>query len=331
MTNLPNAVTLCTMNKQQQLTANLALLLVTLVWGATFTLTKTALASIPAFAFLSVRFVLATLALAVLVLCTPSARKTFNRQTWYAGIGIGLVLFGTYAFQTVGLQYTSPANAGFITGLSVVLVPILGILILRRTVGPRTWVAALLSSLGLLLLCGVNVNQPASPHGSGIQPWYHTEIWGDVLVLICAILVALQILLVERHGQSLDPLALATVEIATVTVCSIVSALMMRQTAPLAAWVRPSVLMALLICAWPATSLAYYAQNVFQKFTSAAQTAIIFSMEPVFAAIIAWMALRQPLKLTAGLGGLLILIGMLLADPNIRWPGIRPRQIRREG
>jgi drug/metabolite transporter (DMT)-like permease len=127
-------------------------------------------------------------------------------------------------------------------------------------------------------------------------------------------------LYIEKYGRDTDPLGLATVEIVVLTMCCTVSALLTSpaNTWKLEIWTRPDVLWAVVICAIPATAIAYVAQNVFQKHTTAAQAAIIFSMEPVFSWLVAWVVLGDSLSVTGTVGSLLILFSMLVADPSIR-------------
>jgi drug/metabolite transporter (DMT)-like permease len=286
--------------------ANVCLLVITFVWGATFTLTKGALDHVSAMAFLSVRFLVASAVLVMVVLSSkPSRRALLMTRTWKLGGLLGLMLYGAYACQTIGLVFTTPAKAGFLTGLFVVLVPILGIWVLRQAPQLRVWMGAILALFGLALLCGADLIHLAP---------------GDLLVLSCAVFVALQMLYVDKYGRDTDPLGLATVEIVVLTMCCTVSALLTSpaNTWNLEIWTRPDVLWAVVICAIPATAIAYVAQNVFQKHTTAAQAAIIFSMEPVFSWLVAWVVLGDSLSVTGTVGSLLILFSMLVADPSIR-------------
>lgn len=290
-------------------TANLLLLAVTLVWGATFTLTKDAIAQVPVFWFLGARFWVASAALLAIVLVTPDARRALGQPgTWRRGLWLGVLLFGTYALQTLGLTTTTPATAGFLTGMNVVLVPLLAYPLLGVRPGWRTGSAAVLAATGLALLCGFQ--------GAG---WS----WGDLLVLLCAACVALQVVETERWGKGVNPLALSAVEVWALTLGCTAAALWQ----PWPGWGQltgPGVWQAILICAIPGTALAYWAQTAFQQHTTSAQTAIIFSMEPVFAAAIGWAVRGDRLGAAALSGCTMLFVSMLLADPNIRLPRLRP-------
>jgi drug/metabolite transporter (DMT)-like permease len=291
----------------RRLLSNLFLLFITLVWGATFTLTKDALQVVPVYPFLFVRFLLAAVALAVVCLASPVHRGGFTRRVWAAGTWLGLLLFGGYALQTLGLLTVSASVSGFLTGLNVVLVPIFAIPILRSIPRPRTWLAAMMAAVGLALFSGGDVLQMPA---------------GSLYVLLCAVCLALQIVFVDKLGKDADALALATVELLVVAVCAFAASLLHphQVLGPAAAWLQPAVIWATLINGLLGTSLAYWGQNICQKFTSAGEIAVIFSMEPVFAAVIAWFALGDRLSRMGWWGSVLIFASMLAADPAVKLP-----------
>ena len=291
--------------------ANATLLAVTAVWGATFTLTRGALTHIPVFPYLSLRFVIAAAALVLIALTTGARYNAFHRRTFVSGAVLGSVLFGGYAFQTLALQDVAPSTAAFLTGLSVVLVPVLGVPLLKTVIPVRVFAGSLVALTGLGLLCGPDLWQLAA---------------GDIDLLSCAVFIALQVLLVEKYGRSENALALATVEVTVMAVLSTgISVLLNPVAAYTAMWHRPSVFWAIIICALPATSFAYWAQNIFQQYTSSAETAIIFAAEPVFAAFIAWSFGGDTLTPAELAGAVLIFISMLLAEPSLRlWRRRKP-------
>lgn len=302
--------------RKYRLISYISLLFITFVWGATFTLTKNALASVEVYPFLFVRFLVATVVLSVIVFLSPRSRHSFDPLTLWLGVSLGGLLFGAYAFQTMGLGHTSPSIAGFLTGLYVVLVPILSIPLFRTSPHWRTWMGAILAVMGLAFISGSDILQLKV---------------GDIQVLICAVFLALQILFIEKYGSGMDSLALATIEILVVTVCSLIVSVFQAGTDLLNIhlWLQPAVFWAILINAILGTSLAYWGQNVFQQNISSTQIAVIFSMEPVFAALVSWVAQGGSLSTVEIVGGVLIFISMLVADPNVSWIrlcGKRPLQ-----
>ncbi|MBO8127995.1 MAG: DMT family transporter [Peptococcaceae bacterium] len=278
-------------SKAKQITADLALLFVAFVWGITFVVVKEALSAIGPYYFLAIRFFIAGVFLAVFC---PRAMRKMKLATLKAGFIIGLALFGGYAFQTVALQYTKASNAGFITGLSVVMVPVFVSLLTRKIPTPATMIGVACATLGLGLLC---LNSS------------FTINFGDVLVFLCAVCFATHIILVGKYAPSNNAVPLAVTQIATVSAISLVMAIpleVMPET------LAPQVQIALLATAIPATSLAFLIQNTAQKFTSATHTAVIFTMEPVFAGLTAWLLGGEVLSIRQWIGGAAIICGMLI-------------------
>ena len=294
------------MAKKQTVTATISLLFIALVWGATFTFTKNALTDVGVFTYLFMRFIVAAIILFLIVFVSSRSRSSLGLKTWIVGVVLGLLLFGAYAFQTLGLASISPAMSGFLTGLNVVLVPLFAIPILKIKPKPRTWMATLIAVIGLALISGIGI---VAIHG------------GDMDTIVCAAFIALQILLVERLGGSIDSLALAAIEVLVVAICSLLMISMQHQLVTLSVkvWIEPAVFWAVMVNAVLGTALAYWGQNVLQKHTSSAQTAIIFSTEPVFAALFSWVVLGTTLSVVGWAGGGLIFVSMLIADPNIAW------------
>jgi drug/metabolite transporter (DMT)-like permease len=290
--------------KPQQVAADAALLFVAFVWGVTFVVVKEALTEIGPYYFLAIRFAIAFAFLALI--CWRSLLRV-NRENMQAGLIIGLALFGGYAFQTVGLQYTTAANAGFITGLSVVLVPLFVAALTRRVPSPMAilGVACATVGLGLLALNG------------DLRVGY-----GDALVFCCAVCFATHIILVGKYAPRLDPVLLAIVQIGTV---GLVSALIAPVLESFPVTLAPQVQVALLATAIPATSLAFLIQNKAQKFTSPTHTAVIFTMEPVFAGLAAWLWGGEVLELRQWIGGAMIVAGMLITVLKTSEPLLAPK------
>ncbi len=280
--------------KKRQIKADLALLFVAFSWGLTFVVVQDALSGIGPYYFVALRFLLALVFLAAVY---RRHLLNINWGTLKTGFFIGLFLFGGYAFQTVGLKYTGPATAGFITGLAVVLVPLFTALACRRLPGVFVIIGVLFATFGLALL---------TLQGSSFKLGL-----GDLLIFFCAICFGLHIIMVGRYAGKHDPVLLATIQIGTVSIISFMFALRL-ETIP--GHFTTPVWTAFIITAIPATSLAFLIQNSVQRYTSPTHTAIIFTMEPVFAAITAHILGREMLTLVQAAGCILILAGMLLAE-----------------
>jgi drug/metabolite transporter (DMT)-like permease len=299
--------------KRQQLTADSALLFVTAVWGATFVMVQDAVSGFPVLAFLGLRFVLATAVLLPLFLRhrrswrvpnisaeAPSAPQPDFVKTSLAGllpgIAVGLALFAGYAFQTFGLRFTTPAKAGFITGMSVVLVPIGEALVTRRSPGRNALLGVGLAAVGLALL--------------SLQSDLSVSL-GDLLVLCCAVAFAVHILLVGHFAPHWPALRLAFVQIATVAVVSSLTTFLVDR--PIG-WPPSAVWFAAAFTGVFATALAFFIQSRAQKDTTPTHTALIFAAEPVFAGIFSFLLIGELLGPRQILGCVLILAGMLVAE-----------------
>lgn len=290
--------------------ADLLLLLVTAIWGWTFPVVESATRSLPTFPFLALRFDLAAAVLAVLV--WPRLVRA-RAPTWRAGALAGLFLFGGYALQTLGMGLNrSPAKAGFITGLSVVLVPALSRIWLRSAVSGQAWVGVALSTAGLALM---TLDGRLAPHP------------GDLLVLGGALAFALHVTAVARYAGTNDPAALAAIQVGTSALAAHVSAGLTGTWQPLAA-VGASVWQAVAITGLLATALAFWLQNTLQPFTTPTHTALVFTAEPVWAAVFSWLLRGETLTGRAYVGGALIVLGMVLAEFPRPWPGASARRRR---
>ncbi len=278
---------------KRQLQADLALLAVTVIWGSTFVITKNALVQVAPFTFLAVRFGLATLVVGAIFATRLVAAP---RRELAAGSLVGAFLFAGYAFQTVGLQYTTAAKSGFITGLAVVIVPFAALLVLRQRPGRGAMAGVLLATAGLALL---------TLRGD------LTLAYGDLITLGCVFAFALQIVFVGRFAPRVAVASLTTAQLATVTVASVAFALAAEQPTlylPTEVWAAAAFL------ALAGTALAFIVQSMAQRFTSATHTALIFAAEPVFALFFAVLLAGERLGARALLGCALMLAGMLVAE-----------------
>ncbi|MDK2823341.1 MAG: hypothetical protein PWQ67_2472 [Clostridia bacterium] len=275
------------------LLADLSLLLVALMWGLTFPAVKGALAGISPFAFLTIRFSIACIFLALFY---PKSLLHINKNTIKAGVIIGTVLFAGYGFQTVGLKYTTASNAAFITGLAVVLVPLINIPFNKKLPNKITLMGAISAAIGLGLL---TLNND------------FTINIGDLLIFFCAISFATHIVLVSKYAPQMDSGLLAIIQIAVVAIFSEIVTLNI-ETFPSS--FTKEVWIALAICAIPGTSLAYWIQNKVQQYTSPTRTAIIFSMEPVFGALFAYLWMGEILTNRGLIGSGFVLLGILIAE-----------------
>jgi drug/metabolite transporter (DMT)-like permease len=267
---------------------------VTAVWGYSFLLVHEAVAGYPVFAFLALRFTLAALVIAPFLL-RRSARA--GARALMGGFWMGVALFIGYAFQTWGLTLTSAAHGGFITGLFVVLAPVLECALSRKWARPASWAAVVLATAGLGLL---SLTGALSKYNAG-----------DLLSLACAGAYAVHLVLTSRMARRYDTAALVLAQIVTVAGLAW-GASAIQGGVP---WPVPKhAAAAVVITALFATCLAYYVQTAYQRSASALQTAVIFTLEPVFAGFFAVAFGGERLGVRGVFGGLLIVAAMFLGQ-----------------
>jgi len=276
-----------------RLVATALLLLTTFFWGVTFTVVKEAVARVDVFVFLGQRFVAAFVLLAVIALARGGR---LDAATLRGGVVLGSVLFPGYVLQTVALRHTSASNAGFLTGLHVVLVPLIGAFVFRQRIPTTLRYAVALATAGLLLL---------TTSGS----W--TVNAGDALAAVCAVCIALHLLLTGHYAARGDLWWLTAVQIGVVALLS--SAAALGSGGALLVW-HPFLLVPLAICVLFATVFAFLVQTSAQRVISPTNTALIFCMEPVFATLWAHGALGERLGRLGYLGAALILAAMVVAE-----------------
>jgi drug/metabolite transporter (DMT)-like permease len=281
-------------------TADLLLIGCSLIWGATFVIVKGALADASVFVFLSLRFLLAA---ALLVLIFGHTLRGLSLHGFRAGVLIGSFMLGGYAFQTAGLRLTTPSKAAFITGFFIVLVPLLQALFWRRRIGAWMWTGIASAVAGLYLL-----TVPATGF---------TQLnRGDLLVLACAFLYAFHVISLEHYSIRYPTGALSLLQVGTTALGTFLAVPLFSILRWDPAWVvwTPKLIAAIIVTGVLATALAFSAQTWAQQYTTATHAAIIFTLEPVFAALISFTFYDERLGWRGLLGSGLILAGILLAE-----------------
>jgi drug/metabolite transporter (DMT)-like permease len=271
----------------------LALILVTAIWGVTFVQVKDAVEIYPLFAFLAIRFAIASVALAPFA---GGRMRSLDRRGTVAGAGLGGLLALGYALQTAGLARTTVSSTGFITGLCVVLTPIIAYLLFRDRISAAAWVGVGVATVGLAMLSGIEAGSAA----------------GDALVLGGAAAYALQIVLLERYAPDYDPVAFTLAEMVAACLGFTAIATARSELSVPHGW---TVWGALLVTGIFASGLAFVIQTWAQRRTSATRTALAFAAEPVFAAFFGYLLAGDRLG-AVGLGGCaLILGGIVISEP----------------
>ena len=276
--------------------ADLALVLVSILWGTTFVIVKQALTDVSALLFLALRFSLAAGVLWAIFRGRRSGAPD-ARSEWLGGLLSGGFLFAGYALQTWGLALTTPSKSAFLTGLYIVLVPLLAALVYRKRPHPSEWMGVLVATGGVAVLTIPDVRLQIGA--------------GDLLTMACAVAYAGQVLVLERFSRRGSFERLALVQIATVAAASAATCWWVEK--PRIVW-SSGVVTAVLVTGLAATALAFAVQTWAQARTTATRAAVIFSLEPAFGAATSVIAGAEPLT-WAMLGGAgLILSGIAIAE-----------------
>ena len=286
--------------KKEQIKGSAQLLFATLIWGSAFVAQSVGMDHLGPMTFQAVRSLLAVAAMLVLVFCMDRDKSRFfvnwkDRELWKTGLLCGLALFVAQGLQQMGLQYTEPGKAGFITAMYIVLVPVLG-LFLGRKCGIRVWISVALAVTGLYLLSCVGVTQ--------------INI-GDILILGAAAAFAVQIVLIDVLAQALDGIRLNCIQFLVVAVLSALTA----------AFTETITWQSILDCAVPllytgvlSSGVAFTLQILGQQHLPPEPASLIMSLESVFAVLAGWAILGQTLRPTELLGCGLVFIGVILSQ-----------------
>jgi drug/metabolite transporter (DMT)-like permease len=278
------------LSRQRQ--AELSLVFLTMIWGTTFIATRTALSGISPLMLLGIRFAVGFIALFVLFF--PRMRR-ITRMDVRAGLVLGILFFVGNVLQTTGLKYTTAGVSGFITALSVVMVPPIALVVLKEKPRIGALVGVILAMIGLALLT----------LGDGLSAGL-----GELLTVGCAIAFAFHIVYVTKYGSVTEPTVMVAVQLGL----SAIAAFAMAGLTGTAAAPSPAALKAAIYLGLVATAFAFVMQVYAQRLTTATRAALIFTLEPVFAAIFAYLVAGEVIGPRGLAGCALILIGTLVAE-----------------
>jgi len=280
------------MNRYRDFFAQAGLLYSAAIWGSTFFLVKDALHSISPPGLLATRFLIASALMFIFLRIT----KREAGKDAVKGLAMGMILFMVYLPQTIGLKFTTASNSGFITGLFVVFVPLMGWILFRQVPGVKKIISVILALAGLWVLTG----------------WGGNINYGDAMTLVTAFFYGLHILFAGRFmGEGTDPYVITFQQFFVVGILSLLG--MFIHGSPLEN-VPGTVWWTIIFLAVFPTLLAFLVQMIAQKFTPPVKVAIIFSMEPVFAALFAWTLGDELFSPRRALGGLIIVAAILLSE-----------------
>jgi len=282
------------------LRAELALAFCTLLWGSTFVVVKNSLDDSSVFVFLALRFTLAGFCMAVF---RPQVFRVLQREEIFAGVRLGFFMFCGYAFQTAGLRYTTASNSGFITGSSVVLVPLILALFWGKRVTLWVYFGTIAAAAGLYFLT-VPITGVAHLNR------------GDVLTFFAAMSYAVHIILVGDYAREHSAAALSVLQVLACAVMAWLTAIGANaiRWQPMRFHSTSQLWIGIAVCAAFATAVAFSLQLWAQQFTTPSHAAIIFTLEPVFAVITSYWVLRERLGMRSIAGAALVLVGILAAE-----------------
>jgi drug/metabolite transporter (DMT)-like permease len=288
--------------KSSPLIASLALVGVTAVWGYTFLAVQDAVARMPVMDFLAWRFLVASV---VMIALRPTCLRNVTRLELLRGLGLGTILGLGYIAQTYGLRYTSAAISGFITGMFVVLTPVMSWILLRRKTDRNTWMVVALATVGLALL--------------SLNGW--SVGLGELLTLGCAIFFAIHIVLLGEWSSQYHPYAFSLLQIGAVALISLIAAAPGGITVPPDAGVWEVVGITGVL----ATAVAFFVQTWAQSLVSATRAAVVMTMEPVFSGLFAVLIGGNRLTLRTLGGAACILAAMLIINLRSGRRAARPK------
>lgn len=280
-------------HRRRNLQAQFGLIFAAFIFGSTFIVMKDAVRVMAPLPFLSLRFAVGSAVLgAVLLIRKPAAPSIFNTIRY--ALPAGVALLSGYAFQTIGLQYTTGSVSAFITYLLVVFVPLFVLALTRVLPPPLVVLGVLIAFVGLFLISG----------SSGVKLGK-----GEFLTLLCAIGFASHIMTLDRVGKRIDALWLAFIQMAVVSIgCGAMGLVTGGWT------LNAKVILAAIYLGIMASAVAFFLQTWAQRRLEPTRTALLLMLEPVFAAIAGYFIAHDHLGLRGIVGGLLILLGVIAAE-----------------
>ncbi|MGX8796422.1 DMT family transporter [Fusibacter sp. JL298sf-3] len=283
--------------KQKRVLSDFSLLFVAFAWGGGFVAVKDALNFLPPMYLMMFRFLLAG---ACVYLALFKWIGKIEKKEWVNGAIVGTVLFLAFAFQTLGLQYTTASKQGFLTAVYVVIVPFLYWMLYRKVPKLKVFLGSFLTIIGIGLV--------------GLNESIHLNI-GDVLTLVCAFFFAAHIIAIEYFAKQMHVFKIAFIQIAVAALWFTASALIFE--APPQSMPREA-LVAIVYLAVVSTFACFTIQTVAQKYTSSSHVSIIMSLESVFAALLGVLLLGETLTKMMIVGCVLIFMAILLIEVEFK-------------
>lgn len=278
----------------RKLKAELILFLVAVIWAGTFVVIKITLTELPPFYFLAIRFFIAA-AIFYTIFCKKISFS--NKGALNAGIFLGILLFAGFASQTKGLQYTTASNSALITGINILIIPFVQHFVIRKKIGFENWIGVILVAIGLVML--------TRPLEAGLNP-------GDFLTLICAFAWAFYIVYLDVLSKKYDLHILVVVQFILVFIFTLIIAVIFEDIGNVN--INAASLLGIFYTAIPATLIATYLGNKYQKETTPIRAGLLFSFEQPGAVILAVIFLHDFFNLLQITGGILMIAGIVFSE-----------------
>ncbi len=295
-------------NKSNKFIGEFALLLVTIFWGGTFVIVKGALQDTSPMIFIGMRFLLASILFIPFIFYKI---KTVDSGAIKAGIVLGVLLFLSFSLQTIGLQFTSATKSGFLTGTLVVLIPFFQIFIKKKIPSRGAFIGTAFVFIGIFILSGSgkSIFELLNELGSNFN-------LGDILTLICALLFAVHVVYLDVYTNKYNFWFLVFAQLFITAILSFISAFLLNayQVETYKFELTNNLIFAIVYTAVFATLINTILQTKYQKMVSPTKAGIVYSFEPIFAAIFAFIVLNERLTLLGLIGCILIFIGLIVAE-----------------
>lgn len=289
------------MKKVKKYIGEIGLTITAIIWGSGFVMSALALEYYTPYQILAVRFIIGALLLSIVF---HKCLLRMDKSVLWKGALLGVFLYGAFALQTVGLQFTTPSKNAFLTGVNVVMVPLIAFILYKRKLDTFELFGAVLALIGVAVL--------------SLQ-WSTTINIGDVLTLGCAVMFAFHILYTARFVRTEDAILLTLLQMVVAAVISSVTVIGMGETS---FSMEPKGLSSVLYLAVFSTTLAFLMQTVGQKHLSETKAAIILSTESVWGMIFSVALAYELLTFRMFLGALIIFIAILLSE-------VRPQLLKK--
>lgn len=280
-----------------QLKADLMLAFVAFIWGGAYLLLKISLSELQVFNVIALRFLIA---FSISGIVFYKRLRKIDFQTIKYSFILAILLFTVYITATYGIKMTSVSNAGFLISIAVIFIPIISVVFLKQKIEKKVILAVCMAVLGIGLLT-LNGNVKIN--------------YGDIICILCAFLTAIHIMMTGNFTKKVDSISLGVAQLGFVGLFSIVvSALTETVKLP----VTPLIWFALIIMSVFATAIAFIIQTTAQKYTSPVHTSLIFSLEPVFCAIFAFVFAGEILSFKGYIGAAILLLSILIVEVDFK-------------